>query len=108
MHITWLQLALLFLHDTAWMLDVTHVSKRRKNSTKSSPHLDRRSRKHGKPCDYIILRTSPPHAVMLSPYFSASVRHLALVDLTITNYCASILQYWLALCDVATSYNRML
>ena len=87
----------IFLHDTTWMLDVPCVGKRRKNSTKSSPHLDRRSRKHGKPYAYTILRTSPPHAVMLSPYFSASVRHLALVDLTRTNY-------WLALCDVATSY----
>ena len=100
MHISWLQLInyhSIFFHDTTWMLDVPRVGKRRKNSTKSSPHLDRRSRKHGKPCAYIILRTSPPHAVKLSPYFSASVRHLALVDLTRTNY-------WLALCDVATSY----
>ena len=60
----------IFLHDTTWMLDVPRVGKRRKNSTKSSPHLDRRSRKHGKPCANII-RTVQAH-LMLSPYFSAS------------------------------------
>src|SRR3989337_3307245 len=93
------------------MLDVPRVGKRRKNSTKSSPHLDQRSRKHGKPYAYIILRRSPPHAVTLSPYFSSSVRYLALVDgilllgLTIALAYSTIR---LALCDVATSYNRML
>ena len=88
MHITWLQLPLHFLawHD----LDARCPTCRQNEA-------DRRSRKHGKPCAYIILCTIPPHAVTLSPYFSASVRHLALVDLTRTNY-------WLALCDVATSY----